>query len=101
LKKNGNKTGQVRERISHLTYSQSTDEELCDWVHGCMDLGYIITRELLRGFKGSDSWMDTFLRRHGLSLRALNEGTKAQTEVFQDLSTKIKFQCMTQLTNTR
>jgi len=65
-KQDANQCGQISVRKPRLTYPDEMDLDIADWVYACIDLGYIITREVIRekakevicsvneNFRGSD-----------------------------------------------
>jgi len=73
--KNKRKSGQIITRSPRLTYGNEIDQQLCDWVLCNIELGYLITREILKDkaiemkrhenkeFKASDCWIDCFLKK--------------------------------------
>jgi len=73
---------------------------LADWIYGSIDLGYVLTKELIREkalemiikenakFKCSDSWMEGFFERHHFSLRKLNQQAPAINEHLTEISQK-------------
>jgi len=98
--KKASRRGNIKKRISKPTYSQAVDQELYDWIIGCLDIGLLLTRDLIqekaremitptkKGFVASDSWLDCFLRRFHLFLRKMNEKSIAQNEINEELSRK-------------
>ena len=93
----GKKSGQINSRSPRLTYSEDPDKELADWVYGCLDLGYIITREVIKEkaleiikpttpqFKAFDPWLQAFINRHYFSFRKLNDKPKYLLERLENL----------------
>jgi len=100
--KKASRCGHITQRDSRLTYDKEQDLELIDWVYGSLELGYILTRELIKekaleliqgkhpSFRASDSWLGCFLNRHHLSLRKLNEKIAQQKEHLDPISEKFK-----------
>ena len=100
--KNSNRHGQINKRPPQLTHNRDTDVSLADWVYCSIDLGYLVTRELIKtkakemisnlnpDFKASDSWLQCFLDRNNISLRKLTEKSKLQMEQYQTISRKFR-----------
>ena len=94
-------TGQIVRRDIRLKAPEK-DHELADWILCSLEMGYILTRELVKekaleligaddpDFKASDGWLDAFLKRHNLSLRKLNDKSKVQTAHLEELSDKFQ-----------
>ena len=65
-----------------LTYSLNTEEEILEWVLRQRDLQLLVSRESIKSialakitkenpnFKASDGWLQKFMQRHSLTLRA-------------------------------
>jgi len=100
--KKGRETGHIIQRKVTLSYPEEIDFQLADWIYGCIEIGYILTRESIRekakeliqeengNFKGSGGWLDGFLHRHHFSLRTLNDKPPHELEALNSLATKLK-----------
>ena len=96
------KVGQIFTRTPRLTYDEALDKALVDWMYGCIEVGYILTREAIvekakelilptcPNFKASDPWLKCFLNRHNFSLRKLNEKSQGELIQLEELSNKLK-----------
>ena len=82
------KNGHIISRPSRLSYDEELDRNLVDWLYGCLEIGYVLTRDIIMtkakeiinpscpDFKASDPWLKCFLQRHNMSVRKLNKKAK-------------------------
>jgi len=79
-------------RNSQITYPESIENKLVDWILGCHELGILITLRTLKkkaislitphspNFKGSYPWVKKFLQRRGLSFKCTTTKIKKDKE---------------------
>ena len=101
--KKARRHGILFQRESRITYDKALDEELVNWVFCSMDLGFLLTRNVIKqkaieiiqpsksDFKGSDSWLSCFMTRYNLSFRKINNKISNQEEDLQDISDKFRY----------
>ena len=98
--KRAQETGHVNRRDHRLTYSKDIDMDLFDWYSCLTDMGVGLSRDDIKikarsmiqdenpNFKGTDGWLDAFLRRYSLSLRKPNSKAPCQDEEYAELASK-------------
>lgn len=98
--KRGKETGNIKQRISRLSYPLEVENEIFDYIQWGLDLGVPFSRADIKAkamqlitphnpnFKASDSWLDRFFDRNHLSLRCNNSSSQDQQAEYAEIAAK-------------